>query len=96
MCQVGGLGTLVQLCVMDIETGVITQLTNNSLQHLTASFSPDGSTIIFHRNVSGPLQLFTMPASGGSETQLTHPPGLNAYADWGNLKVNFPSPSSQP
>ncbi len=92
MCRVGGSGTTFQLCVMNADGSGYMQLTNNGLAHLTASFSPDGGTIIFH---SGLIQLFTMPASGGIETQLTNPPGLNGFADWGRLKVNFPGSNSQ-
>lgn len=95
MCRAGGSGTAFQLCVMNADGSGNVQLTNNGLAHLTPSFSPDGGTIIFHTTVSGLFQLFTMPASGGIETQLTNPPGLNGFADWGKLKVNFPSSNSQ-
>jgi len=66
------------------------QLTDNAVADLTASWSPDGSQILFHRQVAGQgLQLFTMNADGTNQTQLTVPPGLNLLARWGQLRVHI-------
>jgi TolB protein len=103
MCRVGGStcnssGTVgagtqrcrFQLCVMNADGSGYVQLTSNGVPHLTPSFSPDGGTIIFHSSPPGQFQLFAIPATGGIETQLTFPPGISGFADWGYLKVNFP------
>lgn len=70
------------------------QLTDNSVPDLTASWSPNGQQVVFHRMVPGQgFQLFTMTPALNSDgtlptaTQVTFPPGLNLLAHWGELKV---------
>lgn len=52
---------------------------------LTPSWSPDGSRIAFHRAGAGRLQLWVMNADGTGPIQITRPPGMNAFANWGRL-----------
>ena len=50
MTQAGGEGTVIYL--VDLETGVATQLTDEWSRQFDASFSPDGSRLVFHRQES--------------------------------------------
>ncbi len=74
------------------------QLTNeaDSISDLTASWSPDGQQILFHRQVppdgqqlfvmtENPDGTWTMPA------QLTYPPGINNLAQWGEVRLMGPN-----
>ncbi len=83
-----------EICVMNADGTDNQVLTENTVPDLSPSFSPDGAKIVFHRLLGpGNQQLFTMDADGSNVTQLTSSPGLNLFADWGVLKVNF-SPNS--
>lgn len=64
------------------------QLTNNDAPDLTATWSPDGKKIVFNRRVGarGHLQLWMVNPDGTGEVQLTFPPGLNAFANWGEVR----------
>jgi TolB protein len=77
-----------EICVMNADGTGQVQLTDNGLPDLTASWSPDGSRIVFNRRVGarGQLQLILMNADGTGEAQLTFPPGLNAFANWGEVR----------
>jgi Tol biopolymer transport system component len=66
----------------------------DSISDLTASWSPDGQHILFHRRVGATpanQQLFVMDLNpDGTWTapqQLTSPPGVNNLAHWGELRV---------
>jgi Tol biopolymer transport system component len=85
-CRRGG--SDFEICVMNADGSGQLQLTDNTVGDLTATFSPDGEKILFHRPVTGQLQLWTMNADGTGQTQLTGPPGLNALANWGELRVH--------
>jgi len=64
------------------------RLTDNAVPDLTATFSPDGQQIVFHRPVAGRFQLWLMNADGTGQTQLTNTPGLNLFANWGVVRVH--------
>jgi Tol biopolymer transport system component len=78
------------------------QLTDNSVQDLTPTFSPDSQKIVFHRQVTverkTTQQLFVMNADGSPQPdgswakQLTYPDpqgqGFNNLANWGVLRVH--------
>lgn len=84
-CRRGGAD--FEICVMNANgTGEI-QLTDNAVADLTPSWSPDGRLIAFHRRVGerGQFQIFVINPDGSGERQLTFPPGLNAFANWGEL-----------
>ena len=55
-----------------------TQLTINTTNDATSSFSPDDQLILFH---SG--HLFTMFGDGSGRTQITFSAGISQYGDWG-------------
>jgi len=85
--QEGGIPTF-ELCVMNADGTGLKRLTNNAVPELTPSWSPDGRRIVFHRPIGGRgrWQLFTINADGTDEKQLTVPPGLNAFAHWGEMR----------
>jgi Tol biopolymer transport system component len=67
-----------------------TMLVNGDAQHIirSATWSPDGTTILFSREDSGVYGLFTVPATGGPVTQLPIG-GEGALPSWGPL-VHYP------
>lgn len=77
-----------ELCVMNANGTGQLQLTDNNVPDLTASWSPDGKRIVFHRRVGGrgQFQLFSVNPDGTGEVQLTFPPGLNAFPNWGEVR----------
>ena len=80
-------GTDFEICTMDADGSNVAQLTNNSVTDATPTFSPDGQKIVFHRLVGATFQLFQMNADGTGAVQMTTPPGLNLFANWGELRV---------
>ena len=63
----------------------LTQLTHDTtpgLHNLADSFSPDGRMIVFARNGTDGVQLYTMHVDGTGVTQITHGDGAH-YANWG-------------
>jgi len=97
MCRIGGGAADFEICVMNADGSGVQQLTSNSVGDLTPTFSPDGQQIVFHRAL-GPgvgFQLFTINAQLNPDgtrptaTQLTLPPGINAFAHWGLLRVHL-------
>ena len=80
-------GTDFEICTMDADGSNVAQLTNNSVTDATPTFSPDGQKIVFHRLVGVTFQLFQMNADGTGAVQMTAPPGLNLFANWGELRV---------
>jgi TolB protein len=80
-----------EICVMDADGSDVVRLTNNSVQDLTPTWSPDGQQLVFHRTPLG--QMFTMSSALSEDgsfpvaTQVTFPPGTNLLAHWGELRV---------
>ena len=75
-----------EICVMDVATRQITQLTLNNIGELTPTWSPDGQLIVFHRAPSN--QLWVMRADGSGQVQVTVPPGFNLLAtSWSVIAV---------
>jgi large repetitive protein len=61
-----------ELYSMSSDGATITRLTTNTLADSSPSWSPDG--IAFTRDTAGNLDIWSIPAAGGSQTQLTtHP-----------------------
>lgn len=51
-------------------------------------WSPDGTKVVFHRRVGGrgQFQLFMINADGTGERQMTSPPGLSGFPNWGEVR----------
>lgn len=89
-CRIGGGTNPFRICVINADGTGFVQLTHepDSISDLTATWSPDGQQILFHRRVPPDgQQLFVMNADGTQQTQLTFPPGINNLAHWGELRV---------
>ena len=91
MCRRGG--SDLEICVMNADGTGQVQLTENTIGDLTPSWSPDGKKIVFHRRIGGrgQFQLILINADGTGEKQLTFPPGLNAFPNWGEIRVRAPA-----
>jgi len=62
------------ICVIDLETGEVQQLTDNDLYEGHPSWSPDGRQIAFEASTDllwGRTQIYIMDADGGNVRQLT-------------------------
>jgi TolB protein len=75
-----------EVCVMNADGSGQVQLTDNAVGDLTATFSPDGAKILFHRTPVN--QLWTINADGSGLTQLTNTVGRNLLANWGVLRAH--------
>jgi hypothetical protein len=74
------------LYVMDANGANQTLLFDGDSSHVAMSgtdWSPDGTTILFSVNNLGASQMFTVPAGGGSPTQLAGDGYQNSVASWG-------------
>ncbi len=88
-CRIGGGTNPFRICVINAD-GTVQQLTNepDTISDLTATWSPNGQQILFHRRVPPDgQQLFVMNADGTQQSQLTFPPGVNNLAHWGELRL---------
>jgi len=91
MCRHGGAD--FEICVMNADGTGQAQLTDNTVFDATPSWSPDGQKIAFHRLVAGLQQIFVMNAVLNADgtvptaDQVTGPPGMNLFANWGEVKV---------
>ena len=89
----GGAPTF-EICVMNADGTGQTQLTFNSVQDASPSWSPDDTKIVFQRGAAGTgtLQLWVMNPDGTAQTQITNPPGRNELGRWGLLRVKVEEP----
>jgi Tol biopolymer transport system component len=100
-CRIGGdtvPNSPFQICVINADGSDEQQLTSDPAprgQDLTASWSPDGQQIVFHKMAPGEgFQLFTMNPELGpngklpTAIQITSLPGISLLAHWGVLRVH--------
>ena len=75
-------GNQHDLFIRDIAGGQPTRLTDAPGTDGGPSWSPDGSTIVFHSERSGNVEIWSIPVDGGEATQLTHEPGVDLSPAW--------------
>lgn len=77
-----------QIYLMDGDGSNVRRLTENDHMDNFPAPSPDGTRIVFHRRVGGrgQFQLFMISADGVGEKQLTGPPGLSGFPNWGEVR----------
>ncbi|MDP9203588.1 MAG: hypothetical protein M3P26_16925 [Gemmatimonadota bacterium] len=90
----GVLTPTFEICVMNADGTGHVQLTFNNMPDLTPTWSLDGRQIMFHRNVSGLFQLFVINlnadgTANGVPFQVSYPPGINAFPNWGEVRVDL-------
>jgi len=66
----------------NINSRVITQLTNSEAHDAMPALSPDGSRIAFASNRAGNWDIYVMPASGGRALQVTSDPANEIHPTW--------------
>jgi Tol biopolymer transport system component len=71
-----------EIYVKDLVSGTTKRLTNNSASDVQATWSPDGSRIAFTSTRSGVQQIWTMDASGGNLTRITHTTTVERDPAW--------------
>ncbi|NIR43308.1 MAG: peptidase S41 [Gemmatimonadetes bacterium] len=62
--------------------GVAQRLSSPNGEESFPRFSPDGSTIAFSGNYDGNVDVYTIPALGGTPTRLTHNPMGDRTLEW--------------
>lgn len=81
-----------EICIMNADGTGSTQLTFNNLNDASATFSPDGQKIVWHRASGGGAgsHIWMMNPDGSGQTQITFPAtgtnpptGSNFFPDWG-------------
>jgi TolB protein len=69
-----------EICLLNLSDMSVAQLTNNDVGDWYASITPDGSSVLFARQISGSrYEIFRMGADGSNVTQLTQN-GAQNYA----------------
>lgn len=63
-----------ELYMADMDGGNVSRLTNNKVYDAEVSISPDGSKIVFTRQVDGMLDIWMMNADGTNEQQISFTP----------------------
>jgi len=69
-----------EIYVLDLRSGRLTRLTNNSAIDTEPEWSPDGNSLVFTSDRSGNPQIYQIAASGGREKRLTFRGNYNARA----------------
>jgi hypothetical protein len=83
--------------VVDLQTGDITNLTNDAFADSAPTWSPDGRSIVYLARVSGNEKLFRVDVASGQKTQLTfgtHDDATAQFLDEDTLV--FPSTATDP
>lgn len=78
------------ICVMAADGSGERKVTASPLGDLTPSWSPDGTSIVFHRPKGAGLglwDLWVVRADGSGESRLTDAPGFTGFASWGEMRA---------
>lgn len=73
-------GSYDQICTIRADGSDPRQLTNAPATDFYASFSPDGTEIVFSSRRNGRFEIYSIPSSGGPPTRLTDSIGSGLYA----------------
>ncbi|HEX2295696.1 MAG TPA: Calx-beta domain-containing protein, partial [Actinomycetota bacterium] len=81
---------------LDLGTMQEAHLTTDVADETNPAFSPTGNFIAFQKDLGGGnTDVFVMPASGGTGTNVTSSPGADATPDWGPARTSS-SPAAPP
>jgi len=82
---------------LDINSGAITNLTNDAFADYAPVFSPDGKFLVYMARISGSEKLFRLDLDGGKKTQLTFGTQDEAAAKFLDADtLIFPSTATDP
>jgi TolB protein len=72
----------LDIFVLDLATGAVTQLTENPDRDSSPEYSPDGSKIVFRGRYDGNSDIYVMNADGSGLTRLTEDPAFEGDPTW--------------
>jgi Tol biopolymer transport system component len=78
----------LDLWIADVQTGALTQLTDDAAQDWDPAFSPGGDSIVFSSDRTGNLEIWMMDRDGGNARQVSHDgedaenPGMTPDGRW--------------
>lgn len=75
-------GYLSEIFVVNLDTGVLTNLTNPPAANQRPSWAPDGSKIAFESDRDGLMELYVVNADGSGVTRLTDNVGFDGRPAW--------------
>lgn len=75
-------GEGIELFVLELESGGISQVTRHDAFINDASFSPDGEHILYRSDHRGSQDLYVIPTAGGEPTQITEGPAFDGEGCW--------------
>jgi Tol biopolymer transport system component len=85
----GQRGVNTDICVLEIATGVVTQLTDSPFRDEAPSWSPDGTTILFHSDRGGDFDIWAMNTDGSNQRALTSDARSDGFPVWNNSGTRF-------
>jgi serine/threonine protein kinase/Tol biopolymer transport system component len=71
-----------EIYLLDLASGELTNLTQNSSEDAHPSWSPDGARIAFQSNRDGDYEIYIMDADGSNVQQVTFSPSADHYPAW--------------
>lgn len=72
-----------EIGVVTVSSGSVTRLTNNTVQDLSPTWSPDGTRLAFESDRDGDLEIYAMSATGTGVTKLTRNSVSDVEPAWG-------------
>jgi TolB protein len=70
------------LFIKNVDSRVVTQITNDSANDVMPKLSPDGGRIAFCSNRSGNWDIYVMPTTGGKAVQITSSAADDLHPTW--------------
>lgn len=68
--------------IKNVESRVVTQLTNDPANDVMPRISPDGTRVAFASNRAGNWDIYVMPITGGKAVQVTSTPADDLHPSW--------------